>query len=263
MKSNKQYYTIGDLSKIYGVGVDSIRYYEERGLLVPARGENGYRYYDIKNIWRMNTIMNLRSLGLSTKEIGEYFANHSVESSKAMLKSELDIINSKLSSLENLKQKVLNQTQNIQLAESKKYEKVNIIEIEERRVFEIKHKHTANEEADYLMQRLVTMGGKGPFFIGNNRLASVISDDDGGHLYDAAWMFDEDGDKIIPGGKYLSIYYKGESNSRYYQDILIKYAKRKKIELVKPFFDIMWIDIHSSSDETEHVYEVQVLTKIK
>ena len=37
----KQYYTIGEISKIYQIGTDSLRYYEKLGILSPRRGANG------------------------------------------------------------------------------------------------------------------------------------------------------------------------------------------------------------------------------
>lgn len=37
----KQFYKIGEISKLYQIGPDSLRYYEELGLLNPTRGETG------------------------------------------------------------------------------------------------------------------------------------------------------------------------------------------------------------------------------
>lgn len=36
---------IGELSARTGVSIRSLRYYEQQGLLAPARHENGYREY--------------------------------------------------------------------------------------------------------------------------------------------------------------------------------------------------------------------------
>ena len=33
----EKYFKIGEISKLYGIGVDSIRYYEEIGLIKPER----------------------------------------------------------------------------------------------------------------------------------------------------------------------------------------------------------------------------------
>ena len=44
-------YKIGELAKKFGVSVQTIRFYEEKGLLTPTKDEHsGYRYYDNWNI---------------------------------------------------------------------------------------------------------------------------------------------------------------------------------------------------------------------
>lgn len=44
MKDSKKYYKIGEISKLFHIGMDSIRYYEEIGILKPHRDpENNYR----------------------------------------------------------------------------------------------------------------------------------------------------------------------------------------------------------------------------
>ena len=49
----KSYYKINEISKLYNIGVDSIRYYEELGILHPKRASNGYRQYTTHDIHRL------------------------------------------------------------------------------------------------------------------------------------------------------------------------------------------------------------------
>ncbi len=60
---------IGELARRTSVSVRSLRYYEEKQLLSPQRGENGYRSYDAAAIERVRTIQFYLGLGLSTNEI--------------------------------------------------------------------------------------------------------------------------------------------------------------------------------------------------
>lgn len=46
----KKYYTIGEVSKIYDIATDSLRYYEKKGLVIPQRRDNGYRIYSLEEI---------------------------------------------------------------------------------------------------------------------------------------------------------------------------------------------------------------------
>ena len=67
----KAYYRIGEIARLYGLNADTLRYYEEQGLLHPARDEeNGYRLYTIRDVCTLNVIRSLRSLDVSTREIG-------------------------------------------------------------------------------------------------------------------------------------------------------------------------------------------------
>ena len=63
----KEYYKIGEISALYGIGTDSLRYYEEIGILKPHRDNNGYRMYGIGDIRTLNILRDLRTIGFSRK----------------------------------------------------------------------------------------------------------------------------------------------------------------------------------------------------
>ena len=81
----KDYYKIGEISKIYGIGRDSLMYYEDIGILKPFRDKNGYRMYKLSDIWRLNLIKELRSLNFPMKKIKEYLDDRNIESTKEIL----------------------------------------------------------------------------------------------------------------------------------------------------------------------------------
>lgn len=64
-------YTVKALADLAGVTVRTLHYYDEIGLLPPSRvGENGYRYYDANDLFRLQQILFFRELDLSLEEIG-------------------------------------------------------------------------------------------------------------------------------------------------------------------------------------------------
>lgn len=66
---------IGALARRAGVGVDTIRYYERRGLLRPvARTPSRYRLYGPDAVARLRFIRRGRALGFSLDQIGELLA---------------------------------------------------------------------------------------------------------------------------------------------------------------------------------------------
>lgn len=69
----KDTFKIGELSKLFDIGVDSIRYYEKVGILHPVRNdENNYRMYTIDDVRRLALIRELLRLSFSTDQIREY-----------------------------------------------------------------------------------------------------------------------------------------------------------------------------------------------
>lgn len=64
--------TIGEVATRAEVHIETIRYYERRGLVpAPPRSESGYRQYALDTVVRVKFIMRAQELGFSLKEIGE------------------------------------------------------------------------------------------------------------------------------------------------------------------------------------------------
>jgi len=64
-------FKIGDFSRLSLVSVKALRYYDELGLLKPARVDEftGYRYYAANQLTRLNRILALKDMGLSLEQI--------------------------------------------------------------------------------------------------------------------------------------------------------------------------------------------------
>jgi MerR family copper efflux transcriptional regulator len=62
----------GDLAKQAGVNVETLRFYERKGLLPkPPRRLSGYREYPVESVRRIRFIKRAQELGFSLKEIQE------------------------------------------------------------------------------------------------------------------------------------------------------------------------------------------------
>ena len=62
--------TIGRVAKQADVHIETIRYYERRGLLLdPPRTESGYRLYDTESVTRLRFIKEAQALGFTLEEI--------------------------------------------------------------------------------------------------------------------------------------------------------------------------------------------------
>ncbi len=64
--------TIGEVAKRSEVNIQTIRFYERKGLVLPeTRSESGYRQYTDEAIRRVRFIKHAQEIGFSLKEIGE------------------------------------------------------------------------------------------------------------------------------------------------------------------------------------------------
>lgn len=63
---------IGELSKITGVSIRMLRYYEEQGLLKPKRTAAGYREFDQREVHTLERIKLLSSGGMTLATILQF-----------------------------------------------------------------------------------------------------------------------------------------------------------------------------------------------
>ena len=68
---------IGDVAAEAGVSVDTVRFYERRGVLpAPQRRSSGYRDYPTSTVERIRTARALQNLGLTLDEIIDALRAH-------------------------------------------------------------------------------------------------------------------------------------------------------------------------------------------
>ena len=74
-------YKIGTVARLLGVSPQTLRLYEQNGILTSERveGENGYRYYSFLQSATLGTILMLRELNMSIPDIRAWMAHRSVE----------------------------------------------------------------------------------------------------------------------------------------------------------------------------------------
>ena len=64
--------TIGQLARKSGVQVETIKFYQRRGLIEqPPRPESGFRKYSAETVRQVRFIRRAKELGFSLQEIGE------------------------------------------------------------------------------------------------------------------------------------------------------------------------------------------------
>lgn len=131
-------YKIGDFSKIVGISVRTLRFYDQYGVLQPSEIDDftGYRYYNDENIIECELIKLLKSLDFTLEEIAHYknkLDNEILEKKKKELEERMYLLKLKYKRLELLQEELNNNIKNKKLIETseekvlrRKYEKRNI-----------------------------------------------------------------------------------------------------------------------------------------
>ena len=66
------YFSVGEISKLTNVPIQTLRYYDKMGLLKPAyiNEQNNYRYYSVNQFIKIDLLKQCKLIGLSRVEIG-------------------------------------------------------------------------------------------------------------------------------------------------------------------------------------------------
>ncbi|WP_222610639.1 MerR family transcriptional regulator [Undibacterium griseum] len=84
MMAENRLYTIGQLAKAAGVGIETIRYYQRRALLPVPQVSSGFRTYSAALTERIRFIKRAQELGFSLEEIGNLLLLEDSDDRKAI-----------------------------------------------------------------------------------------------------------------------------------------------------------------------------------
>ena len=103
---------IGDFSKLTGVSIRTLRYYDEIDLFKPAELDlfTNYRYYKEEQIEDLKIINKLKAVGFTLEEIKQHwnhFTNDVMEQKKKQLEQQLDNINNNIKEIDKLRSTIV------------------------------------------------------------------------------------------------------------------------------------------------------------
>jgi redox-sensitive transcriptional activator SoxR len=103
---------VGEVAKRAGVNVETIRYYERRGLLpAPDREPSGHRRYDEETVRFLRAIKDAQAVGFTLAEIAEYLkaAGRSASPSETLrvrMAAKIDEIDGRIASLQRMREEL-------------------------------------------------------------------------------------------------------------------------------------------------------------
>lgn len=262
-------YKIGEISKLFKVSNDILRHYEREGLLIPQKkGENGYRYYSNRQIWKIGTIRALRNLGVGLGEIKKHLDNRSINKSSQLIDFQLEVIEERLAELQDLKKQLKHKKEYLnRIKREENYGEIQEIDLPERRCYRRHNSVVTDWDIDLELKRLkYGADSTEDEHFAESKVGAVLSRKgytEGKYTqYSGTFLLEGGGDEILAGGSYLSLIFKGPySRSEECYEVLKEYIIEKDLKVAGDILELYKIDIYETEDENEFVTEIQVPVK--
>lgn len=262
----KRYYKIGEIAALYSVSPDSLRYYEEIGLLTPCRDANGYRMYSIEDIWRLNVIRDMLKLDFPTQQIKEYLSAHTLASTRALLQREKEAVDARIAELQTIRDGIEAREEEIAAAAALPIGVFAIKALPERGLLRMAGEAREDAEIDFLVKKLHKRYEDELFLIRNGATGALIplSGIEAGvyNRYSSVFMLREGGepcDVKVPAGEFATVRFRGDyRNTARLMPKLLEYAKAHARVPCGNALELYLIDIHESGDPSEYITELQL-----
>lgn len=264
----KDYFTIGEVSKLFNVKVATLRYYDEIGLLKPQyiNKQTNYRYYTTQQFERLNSIKYLRALGMPISKLLDFFNYRGIDNLVAMLNAKKSEIAHKISELEKIEHKISRRLGQIEDAIKTPLDTIMEVELPAWRVAYLRREYVLGDDIEYPVSELVkSYGIDGDVFLGKIGISISIADLKAKKFdrYSGVFMILEDEDHIaasditFPARNYLRIRFKGcHIDASHYYKKLFAYMDRQRYELVDNSIEIALIDYGITNDADKYVTEI-------
>lgn len=103
----KDQFLIGELAALFQISTDTLRYYDKIGLIKPdVVGSNGYRYYSLRNFFKLSRILFLKDLDIPLEDLKGYMQDKNAEKLVVLLSEKQLELDQKIQSYMNLKSKI-------------------------------------------------------------------------------------------------------------------------------------------------------------
>ncbi len=264
------YYKIKEISTLYGIGVDSLRYYEKIGVLKPKRGSNNYRLYSLMDLYKLNIIRDLRPLGFSMEQIKNYLDNLSIDNTLSLLEEEKKSVRKQMDKLIKIEKSLEERVNVINTSMKNPVNEYSLKELKNRYCIKLNTDISRDEETDFAIQKLHNQYENEIFDLGKQPIGSSVSIENirNEKTNDFNSVFyilknKENYDFVLEEGKYLSYYYNGSyKKSPELIKKFLKYAEEKNYNIESDIYEIYHLDNRYTIDENEFLTEIQVKIKM-
>lgn len=271
----KELYSIGRISKICDISIQTLRYYDKMGILKPniINEENNYRYYSHKQILHIKIIQQLRELDFSLAEIKRFIQREDSSVILRLLVQKKVEIKNKITSLMKIEDKLAAHIKNIQLIDqSDSMPYIELKNLPPRVVAFTRYHSPCNPDAfSVRYNELQETVKKNNWNVKGNLMAIY---------YDHYSVFDynnadievcvqidkptqcSDFIRTIPGGQYMTALHKGPYDTHPKSYILMmEWLEENRYEINGPSLERYIIDMFYTNNPENFITELQFPVK--
>ena len=268
------YFSVGEISKLTNVPIQTLRYYDKMGLLKPAyiNKQNNYRYYSLNQFIKIDLLKQCKLIGLSLKEIEELLKNEiSADSMLKIIDQQRKVLDEKIKELEVVKSYI--NFLDDRLRETKEVEENKIfVKYNDKRIVK-KYECILNDEKDIeLNLRKILLESEKDNWMLHSQLVFQSSLDklrkEDKVIYTAIMLYKHENinksteNIILPKGNYLTMYYDDgyKNNLRYYK-MMLDYIDKNEIETVGDFNEFSILSRVNNKEDEKSIVQLEIQIK--
>ena len=263
----KNEYMIKELARLYGVGTDTLRYYERLGLIQPRRGENGYRLYSLRDIYRLTIIRDLRQLGFSTDRISAYLDDLNISNTQALLAEEQGLVRQRIQQLCQIDRAISERQKHLKEYAALPAGEISVRSISERPCLLFNTDISRDEEVDFAIKKLHnrhadTIRDLGGQAIGAGMRLEEVRAGRFGHYHSVFFLLEQDAgeyDLLLPEGESACLVYTGSYRAApSHARRLLEEIHAQGMHAIGDLLELYHIDNRYTRKEEEFVTELQI-----
>lgn len=269
----KDYYSIGEISQLFGLSIRTLRYYDQVDLLKPAYidEKTHYRYYTVDQFEMINSIIYLRTLNMPIQKIKEFLDHKDTDTlMKVFLEQKADIIKLK-HELDICEKKIDNRILQLKDALESPLNHIELCEMKERKALILHHEHDKKGNIETYVREIsskydvpsLIFLGKVAFCIDQQHLFLKEY-----HTFHSTILILEKEDEYegecvaLKKGLYVKMRYCGDhSEAHLYYDQMLEYIENHQLEIIGDAIELSLIDYCYTTDKDKYVMELQIPVK--
>ena len=275
----KEIISITEMAKLRNISTETLRHYDRIDLLKPVHvdPDTGYRYYSITQYEKIGTIRELKNLGMSLREIKEYFDNRNVESSRILLTEQKKKIDEQIDKLIRIRQEINAKIDFLDIIRTTDLnDEIRIKHFKARQYVYFNRTVSDDIELSYdsvSLERVLSKSKQSMPIFATNRYGGLVSRADilkNVKPLSAKMIILYDGEEDVnecniieaPEGDYLCMFYVGNFwNIEESIEKMLTYMKENDLVLAGNVLQMQWVDFAITDNLDDISYEFQIPVK--